>query len=222
MFNNPVIGRSGCFFDKLTFVDGDSGAAGFTPNDPGICELSVTASNTLTGTMDMVDFASSLQFMHFTSPTNSYITIRGSSPVSLLTGVTVNPVSTPLAPATFSQNNLQPRLVSFDIDWSTNKLLLHFDALMDSQSISLGEAFMLSNGSSSASPVGITISAPGPRYTTTLCISLSGTDQAAIEGSNTCGSVSSCFCHFSQTLIVDYAANLVVAIPVVEPLQVKM
>lgn len=217
MFNNPVIGRSGCFFDKITFVDQDSGRVGFTPSDPGVCDLSLDANRTLTGTMNVADYASGLAFMHFTSRINSYITIRGSSPVNLLPGVTVNPVPDPLIPSSFVLNPVQPSLISFDIDWRTNTLLLHFDALMDLQSVNPAEMFMLTNGSSS---VGITISTTGPRYITTLCVPLSETDQDAIEGSSICESVSSCFCHFTTNFITDYNANLVAAIPAGQPLQV--
>lgn len=217
MLSNSVSVQSGCFFDKLMFVNADG--TGFTPRNPGICNFSSSVSNSLTGTMDVDDFIASFEFMLFTGRSSSSILITGSSPVFLVPGVRVNTMSSALVPSVFTELTVMPALVAFDLDLNT--LLLHFNGLMDSSTFLPGMLMLFAGSSSQASPVPLTSSflvAGTPRYTTTLCVTLPSQIRAALDVGSICGGTSACFCNVSSGLVANYLRT---PIPESSPLQVS-
>lgn len=217
--NSAVIGRSGCFFDKLAFSTATG--TGITPRYEGICEFNNSTTNTLTGIMDTNDYAELLQLSILTALSNSFIVTTGKSPVSLVPGISVIALSVPLMAAEFVPVTRRPALISFDIDQTTNRLLLHFDGLMDSSTLNISN--MMLSSSSSSSPItlmqSIITSVP---FFTTLCVSLSSSDLVQLTEGGICQSTHSCFCSFSSQFISDYGQNPVQEIPSSEPLQVKL
>lgn len=220
MLNSAVIGRSGCFFDKLAFSDTTAGT-GITPRYEGICEFNNSTTNTLTGIMDTNDYTELLQFSILTAVSNSFIVTTGKSPVSLVPGISVIALSVPLMAAEFVPVTRRPALISFDIDQTTNRLLLHFDGLMDNSTLDISN--MMLSSSSSSSPItlmqSIITSVP---FFTTLCVTLSSSDLMQLTEGGICQSINSCFCSFSSQFISDYGQNLVQEILSSEPLQVKL
>ena len=155
----------------------------FTPEFPGMCEHSDSASTVLMGTMDIRDYVNAISFLLLSSETSSYMIID-SARVSLLPGVIVEPISRPIQAATFTVSTDSPALVSFDLDLTTNDLLLHFNALMDTGTVMISQ-LMFSGAPSSPQPIPLSSFSVQPnRYTTTLCISLSLTEIMSLSGGN--------------------------------------
>lgn len=210
-FNSDIVGTSGCFFDKLTFVASatSTGQTGFTPMYSGLCDFSSQSRDTLIGTMDVRDFAQALQFQILTSAESTNIFIRGQSSVSLIPGVSVSSMSSPMGVAVFSRFTSRPSLISFDVDLSTNRLLLHFDGLMDTFSVDIAR-LTLSSSTTRTDANSVTLtgrpSLSQDPHITTLCITLSAADSTLIA-ERICQTT--CYCSITTALIADYVSNIV-------------
>lgn len=216
-FDSNIVGTTGCFFDKLTFVS-NAGETGFTPTYSGVCDFNNSARNSLVGTMDVRDFAQALQFQILTSVQNTNIIIRGQSSVSLVPGVSVSPISSPIGALMFNQFTGRPSLISFDVDFSTNQLLLHFNGLMDISSVDIAR-LTLSSSTSRTEANSVTLTGSSltqDPYITTLCITLNSADLTLISERGVCQST--CYCTIISALIVDYVSN---AVEPVDSLQVQ-
>ena len=224
--SRSVTATSGCFMDKIVFYSDASMTTGSTtrymPSRPGTCEFGSSASSFLTGTMDIEDYTNALSFVLLTSASNSFIATEGSSPVSLVPGVVVNPISSPLPVTTFVSLTTQPSLVSFDFDMNSDQLLLHFSALMDTNTMNIPQLMLSAGPDTESSPLSLASSlSSSVRYATTVCISVSAGDRTVLQQRGICTDTSNCFCHFSSGLISDHVGNTVVGIGPAGPLQVS-
>ena len=195
--DRDVIGTSGCFFDKLTFVGTGSGFTGFTPMYPGQCDFPSESRNTLSGTMDVRDFSQALQFELLRAIDSTNILIRGQSSVSLIPGVLVRPTTAPIGASMFSRFMGRPSLISFDFDFSARQILLHFDGLIDTSNVNINRLTLSSDETPANGATLATIAVQPGRYVTTLCVRLT-----AVESINTCDRT--CFCSFPPEFASDY------------------
>lgn len=212
-----VVGESGCFFDKITFVNGE---VEYTPVYPGRCDFSTLATNVLIGTMDVVDYVAVLQLQNLlTSDQNSDILIRGESPVNLVPGISVDTIRSPLSASTFTSFTGDINLFSFDIDYTTNQLLLHFDGLVDPTTLNI-IGVMLSASPDSTTVVLSDSTTVQIQPATTLCIDLSPVDLMQLTTMEVCGSgsVTSCYCSLGADSINGYISQ---SIPALDSLQVS-
>lgn len=209
-FDNDVSGMSGCFFDKLTFLN-SAGEAVFTPRYPGLCDFSSQSRDSIIGTMDIVDFVETVLFQILTSTANSIIAIRGESPVSLIPGISVNPTSVPVNASNFILFTGRPSLISFDVDFSTNQILLHFDSLVNTTTLDVTQ-LLLSSVATAAPTESVALtgaSAVFDPYVTTVCITLTANDSTLITERGVCQT--SCYCSINDTFILDYGSNSVMS-----------
>lgn len=212
MLSNSVMVESGseCFIRKLTFV---SGSNHFMPTYPGTCEFSSSASNMLSGSLDIRDYVHAFtSFEILRTMDNSEMIIDAGSAASFLPGISVQPIVNPLRASGFTSYEGGTSLVSFDIDFNANTLLLHFNGLVDTQGIVLGN-LMLTRGISSTAvlPVPSQLSAT-QRYVASLCIPLSNSYLDMLMMSDICQTSSSCFCFFGEFLLNDYTFQSVNAV----------
>ena len=192
---------SGCFMDKLTFVNDDTRSLSFRPRVPGTCEYT---NDTIVGIMDVMDYIIAIQQPLLTSIENSFIVIEEASAINFLPGIQVNPISNPLRSTMFTTAQYTPTLVSFDIDYPANRLLLHFNALMDITTFN-PNSLMLWGSNSSVAVSLINSRPPGDiQYVTTLCIPFTASDRIILVEANICHNADTCNCYFPSTLISDY------------------
>lgn len=183
---------------------------GFRPRYPGLCDFSSQPRSVLVGTMDVRDYVDALSFQILMSSESSNIVIRGESSVSLIPGVSVNPTSTPQSAATFTPFAGRPTLISFDMELSTGRLLLHFDGLMDQTSVDITQLVLSDTAPTPTNSFYLTGgSLTQNTYVTTLCITLSSADATVIAERGICQS--SCYCSITDQFITDFGNRVVQA-----------
>lgn len=188
----------------------------FTPRYPGLCDFSSQPRSVLVGTMDVRDYVDILSFQFLTSLATSFIIIRGQSPVSLFPGVSVNPTPRPLSASSFTRFTGCPTLISFDMELSADRLLLHFDGLMDPSSVDITQLTLSSD--TALTPTNSFNLTSGSltqgHYVTTLCVTLSSSDATGIDEPMICQS--SCYCSITDQFVSDYVGNRVVPVDVLQ------
>ena len=206
MLTTTEVGETGCFFDKITFVNGE---IEYTPLYSGMCDFSTQTSNFLIGTMDVEDYVAVLQLQNLlTSDENSNIIIRGESRVSLVPGISVGTIRRPLSASFFTSFDGAINLFSFDIDYTTNQLLLHFDGLVNPIPLSITRVML-----SASTDLSVRLSdssAVQTQPTTTLCISLSSFDLIQLDV-GVCRTATSCYCSIEAGLVTGYGEQLIAA-----------
>ncbi len=212
--NEVTVNNTGCFLDKLTFVS-ESASTTFSPTFPGTCEFPDSGSgNIINGTLHIVDFAAALEQLILISGSASSIIVTGESARKFLPDLQVTEISSPQAPATFQAHRVPPLLTSFDLDLAANKVLLHFNSLVNAGTIRISRFIMLLG----ASPLSTVLSADLPtetNYVTTLCIPLTDSERALLLQCQNCS------CFFSSDFISDYRGNFIIPILQSSPLQVS-
>lgn len=217
--DREVTGTSGCFFDKLVFFSNQNS---FRPNFPGICVFSNMPSSTIVGTMDTNDYINALRLEFLGSLSSSLIVIEEQPAMNFLPGISVEPVTAPLIPTRFMFNDEEPTLVSFDIDYIANRILLHFDSIMDITSYNRQHLFL--RGSSSSQNITLENSAPpgDANLVVTLCIQLAQVDLTRLMEMAICQVPEACFCYFSSQLVNNYVRSSVTDTPPTRPMQVQL
>jgi hypothetical protein len=154
--------------------------------------------------MDVRDFIQALPFQILSSIDNSIIVTRGESSVDLVPGVSINPVVAPMSPAEFQLFTGRPSLISFDIDLSARQMLLHFDGLMDINTLDLTRLSLNVGTTDNGAALSSTISRVD-RYVTTVCVALSTADFILVASA----CATTCSCSTAAGLIRDYNSNFV-------------
>lgn len=220
--SGDAVGMTGCFFNMLTILDGPVGSPGFRPRYPGVCDFSSQSRNILVGSMDIRDYVDLFQFQTLlTSVQDSYIATRTGSPVSLIPGVSVTPITAPLQAGNYIPFTGSFAIASFDIDLSTNMMLLHFNGLVAITTLNITQITLSESGRPVTNSISLSddSAAMQGQLATTICILLSAADLTQLTERGICQNASTCYGSFSAGFIQGYTA---IPAPALNSLQVYM
>ena len=212
-FSAPVnVSSDGpCFLNKLIFVDSNTPTRMLNPMFYGSCEDS-TMSPVVVGRLDIRDFALELTIGIFGSLTASSVVTKPGSEGNFLPGISIMPTTNPLQPAAFTGYQESPTLLGFDVDLSSNLLLLHFSDIMSLTGFR-STGFTLYAGSASTNFL-ILSSDSTPRTSATnvktVCITLSASDVTLLMSRSICTNADRCYCSYTSLLGINYAAVSVI------------
>lgn len=225
IFSSPVnLTSSQCFFDKLLFANSndtsDDSLVTYQPLYPGICRYS-NASNVLLAYLDPRDFRPTLSF--FTSIDSVNLLSGAGMELEFLPLVPLLPIRQPLG-ATSLALHLAPVVESFDVDYNTNRVLLHFTDYMDAFTFEPTQLTLTNpeNGTSLALsnvsiPVGL-----DDQFVRTICITLDSEDIDSLLALSICSTIpNECACYFSSSLVTSHSNVSVLGVPSALPLPVS-
>ena len=208
IFSSPVtLTSSQCFFNKLLLASSNNTSDDpfftYQPLYPGLCQ-STNISNIILAYLDPRDYRPTLGFFGSINSLN-LLSVPGME-LEFLPLVPLLPIRTPIRAGELTLN-LEPRVVSFDIDHNTNRVLLHFTDYMNVSTFDPTELILTNpeNATSFAlnsSSVPMAVNDPTVR---TICITLSDEDMASLWVLSICTTVpDECACYFSSNLIASH------------------
>lgn len=225
IFSSPVtLTSSRCFFDKLLLANSNDTSdplfLTYQPLYAGLCEAT-NASNVVLAYLDRRDYRPTLDF--YASVDSVNLLSVPSMELDFLPLVPLLPIRTPIG-ASELMLNLEPRVESFDVDYNTNRVLVHFTDYMDAFTFDPTELILINpeNGtrlalSNESIPVGL-----DDQLVRTICITLDSEDIAFLEAMSICSTVpDNCACYFSSRLVASHSGVTVQEVPLSLPLPVS-
>lgn len=225
-FSAPLtLNGTRCFFDKLKIANTDNTSSElyteFQPLYPGLCQ-DTTESNGVVAYLDPRDFRLSLNLFMRVDTIN--LLSVPSMEIDFLPFISLLPITESLRASSLILN-LEPRINSFDVDFNTNRVILHFTDYMDISTFASQQLVLVNPSGNDARtltpmsrPVGI-----ADDHVRTVCVTLSDEDLAALNESSICTTIpNNCSCYFSSSLVSSFSGVPVEGVLSSLPLPVSM
>ena len=216
-----------CFLETLkltnTFNTSSENYTEYQPVYPGFCP-DVNESTNVVAYLDPRDFTLSLPF--FMSAETLFLLPTPGRDLDFIPFMSLLPFTDPLQVGRLVLN-MDPRLISFDVDRSRNRVLLHFTDYMDINTVRPEEltfvdpfdtnrTYSLTGGS--VDPVNV-----DSDHVRTVCLSLSAEDSERLQFFSICSTVAeSCACFFEGSLVSSFSGVPVQSIPSHVPFTVSV
>jgi hypothetical protein len=225
IFSSPVTLTSReCFFDKLLLVSSndtsDDTYFTYQPLYPGLC-LPTNASNVVRAYLDPRDYRPTLSFFETIDSIN-LLSVTGME-LGFLPLVPLLPILVPIGASALTLH-FEPRVESFDVDFNTDRLLLHFTDYMDVITLDPTELTLTNpgNGSRLTLSPNSSIVELNDQLVRTVCIILSDEDVASLWAMSICTTTpDECACYFSSSLIATHSNVSVLEVTSSLPLPVN-
>ena len=211
-----------CFMNKLWLANGDNTSdplfTTFRPLHPGLC-VATDNPYVVDVYLDRRDYRSSLDYVG--SLATLYILSIPDQEVNFLPGTSLLPIRNPLWASGLTLNS-EPRMESFDVDFNTNRVILHFTDYMDISTLQSNQLTLVNPESglmltleSTSVPVN-----PTDQIVRTACITISSAEVDTLQ--TICTSHSNCSCYFSSALVSSHSGESIIAVEAGSPLPVSV
>lgn len=198
-FSAPLtLNATRCFLDKLIIVSSDNDSSpSYQPLYPGLCQ-DMNNSNVVVAYLDPRDFRPSLNLFRVVNTVN-ILTLPGME-FDFIPLVDLMPISIPLRASELTLN-LEPRMDSFDIDYNTNRIILHFTDYMDLSTFQPSQFYPINplNGQFYQFNMTTVSLSSVENPLRTICFFIGTEDVAILQG--ICSSADACGGYFSSRLV---------------------
>lgn len=171
--------------------------------------------------LDPRDFRPTLRF--FRSVNSLNLLSVPDMELDFLPLVPLLPIREPLQATTLTLNQ-QPRMESFDVDYNTNRVLLHFTDYMNLATFDPTQ-LVLTNPRNGIVHVLSNNSIPSDfddQLVRTICITLNSADVETLQNMSICSTMpDECACYFSTVLVMSHSNVSVLGVPSTLPLPVS-
>lgn len=107
-------------------------------------------------------------------------------------------------------------LFSFDIDYTANQLLLHFDGLVDPTTLSIARLMLSASPDLAHVVLSDSTRTVQIQPATSLCIALSSVDLIQLDTMGICGTATSCYCSLESGLITGYGGQSITTLDLLQ------
>lgn len=225
-FSAPLtLNATRCFFHKLTIVNSANTSSNsysmYQPLYPGLCRDTVD-SNIVIAYLDPRDFRLSLNFFSNVNTVN-LISVSDLE-IDFLPFVSLYPITDAIVASSLVLNR-DVRMFSFDVDWNSNRVILHFSDYMDFSSFESDQLVLIDPVSGSTHTLsGNSIPVwSADNIVRTICVTLSVEDIVGLIDDSICTTFpENCACYFSSDLASSHSSVPVQAVPPSLPLLVSI
>lgn len=217
------ITSSRCFFDKLLLGNDamDNFFRAYQPLYPGICQTT-DVSSVVMAILDPRDFRPTLEFFSSIQTLNILSVPR--MELYFLPLIPLLPIRSPLR-ASELVHNPQPRMLSFDVDYNTSQVVLHFNDYMDVSSLQPTQLTLIDPVSGNRLTLGVnTVASVGldDQLVRTICVTVDSESVASLWSMSICTNMAdTCACYFTPDLVTSHSRVPVQGVPDSLPLPVS-